>query len=97
MNVISTISCVHKTEACEVATRENVIFGSKFCRDCGGILTTKYGEATCKNSPDHGTQKIEKRVCQILGPEERNFCEHCGYRDPGPVTCSNCGEFALLE
>jgi hypothetical protein len=66
-------------------------------RDCGGIITTKYGKATCRNTPDQGKQKIEKRVCQILGPEERHFCEYCGYRDPGPVTCSNCGEFALLQ
>lgn len=78
-------------------TRENVILGSKFCRDCGGVITTKYGKATCHNSPDQGKQKIEKKVCQILDPEERNSCEHCGYPDPGQVTCSNCGEFALLS
>jgi hypothetical protein len=43
-----------------------------------------------------GTQKTDKQVCQILDAEDRNFCEHCGFPYPGPVTCSNCGEFALI-
>jgi hypothetical protein len=79
-----------------VATREDVIFGSNFCRDCGGAVTTKYGRSRCKNEPGRGSQKIDKKVCRVLDAEDRNFCEHCGSRDPGPVTCSNCGEFALL-
>jgi hypothetical protein len=83
-------------EQLSVATREQVIFGSTFCRDCGGPITTKYGRSLCKNIPGRGTQKIDKQVCRILDAEDRDFCEHCGFPNPGPVTCSNCGEFALL-
>jgi hypothetical protein len=65
-----------------MATRVND--GSKFCRDCGGLISEWNGETWCM-----------KEECRPLGPANRRFCEHCGESVVGP-TCK-CGVPATFK
>jgi len=66
-----------------MATTEAVSAGSRFCRDCGGTVTTKDSFAWCAN-------KVPKARCRTLPAATRLFCEHCGAENPGPGICPKC-------
>jgi hypothetical protein len=68
-----------------MATPGAVNSGSKFCRDCGGPVTTRGGFQWCENTDP-------KPKCELLPRTRRNFCEWCGEPVKLPVCFSvTCG------
>lgn len=65
-----------------------LLWGSRFCRDCGGKANKEWPLCVCKNT-------AVKEQCRPLGINERNFCEHCGGKDPGTLICPHCEQYPL--
>jgi len=58
---------------------------SKFCRDCGGRTTSKWGGYLT-----YCTNTVPKSICRRLESDERLFCERCGAANPGKGKCPSC-------
>ena len=75
-----------------MATDRNVADGSQWCRACGGRTTPPVGGyTTCANRTSGGLQQSPRDFCENLGPQGRDYCEHCGKPVRGAITCTNCG------
>jgi hypothetical protein len=72
-----------------MATQKKVSKDSKYCRDCGGstTLVAEINEVWCLNTSP-------KPVCANLSKENRNYCEHRGCPNPGPLKCPICRRLA---
>lgn len=77
-----------------VATKNPVKAGSKFCRDCGGPVTTRGRFSWCENTTRAGSQQSPRDRCANLGREARLFCEQCGLPVEGIMPCAR-GHMAL--
>lgn len=65
-----------------------ILWGSRFCRDCGGKATKEWPLCVCKNT-------APQQHCRPLGLDQRHFCEHCGGKDPGSLICPHCEQYPL--
>ena len=65
-----------------------ILWGSRYCRDCGAKATTKWPLCACENDSP-------KSRCTPLSLGDRQFCEHCGGVDPGDTICPHCDAYPL--
>ena len=66
----------------------NVLWGSRYCRDCGGKASVKGPLCVCENDSP-------KKQCSPLALGDRRFCEHCGGVDPSKSICPHCETYPL--
>ena len=65
-----------------------ILWGSHYCRDCGGKASAKWPLCVCENDSP-------KKQCSALALGDRRFCEHCGGVDPGKNICPHCETYPL--